>query len=78
MANASFNNLGKPHYSTVFNWAKSLAGMVPLVTLGTYLGAAAGGLAGFGAANVIFGLIAALAARKLIVGVADRPSQGST
>ena len=74
VANASFNNLGKPHYSTVFNWSKSLAGMVPLVTLGTYLGAAEGGLAGFGAANVIFGLIAALAARKLIVGVPDRAS----
>lgn len=66
VANASFNNLGKPHYSAVFNWAKSLAGMIPLVSLGTYYGAAAGGLVGLGAANVVFGVLAALAARKLI------------
>lgn len=70
VANASFNNLGKPHYSTVFNWAKSLAGMIPLVSLGTYFGAAAGGLVGLGAANVVFGLVAALAARKLITSTA--------
>lgn len=68
VANASFNNLGAPHYSTLFNWAKSLIGMVPLVSLGTWIGAAQGGLAGFGAANVIFGLVAILAARRLILG----------
>lgn len=72
VANASFNNLGKPQYSTLFNWAKSVVGMVPLVTLGTWLGAAQGGLAGLGAANVIFGLAAAIAARRLIVNVAHR------
>ncbi len=66
VANASFNNLGKPHYSTGFNWAKSLIGMVPLVTLGTWIGAAQGGLAGMAAANVVFGVVSALAARSLI------------
>ncbi|MCP5080337.1 MAG: MATE family efflux transporter [Alphaproteobacteria bacterium] len=72
VANASFNNLGKAQYSTIFNWAKSLVGMVPLVTLGTWLGAAQGGLAGLGAANIIFGLMAAFAARRLILGVFER------
>ena len=66
VANASFNNLGKPTYSTGFNWGKSLLGLVPLVTLGTWLGAAQGGLAGMAAANVLFGIVATLAALRLI------------
>lgn len=66
VSNASFNNLGKPHYSTGFNWAKSLIGLVPLVTVGTWIGAAQGGLAGMAAANVVFGVVSALAARSLI------------
>ncbi|MEM8687100.1 MAG: MATE family efflux transporter [Pseudomonadota bacterium] len=66
VANASFNNLGKPTYSTGFNWAKSLLGLVPLVTLGTWLGAAQGGLAGMATANVLFGILATLAALRLI------------
>ncbi len=66
VANASFNNLGKPTYSTVFNWGKSVLGLVPLVTLGTWLGAAKGGLAGMAAANVLFGILATLAALSLM------------
>ncbi len=65
VANASFNNLGRAHYSTVFNWIKS-GGMIPLAALGAWLAGAEGVLYGMGAANVLFGAIAAYFGYRLI------------
>ena len=66
MANASFNNLGKPHYSTLFNWTKTVIGIGPLVTAGAWFAGAEGVLAGMGAANTIFGLAAVVYGYRLI------------
>lgn len=66
VANASFNNLGKPHYSTTFNWAKTLVGIIPLATAGAWVWGAEGVMLGMGAANAIFGLAAVLYGYRLI------------
>ena len=57
VANASFNNLGKPHYSTIFNWLKT-AGLIPLTAAGAWLAGAGGVILSTGAANILFGLVA--------------------
>ena len=63
---AAFNNLGRPHYSTLFNWARTLLGIVPLVAIGAWAGEAAGVIAGLGAANVLFGALTVLSSYVII------------
>lgn len=59
VANAAFNNLGHPFFSTGFNWGRVLLGTLPLVMLarhhgaGWVLGAQAGAGVVFGSAAVI-------------------------
>ncbi|MEM7427757.1 MAG: MATE family efflux transporter [Pseudomonadota bacterium] len=65
VANASFNNLGRPHYSTLFNWSKSL-GMAPLAAGGALLAGAEGVLYGMGAANVLLGAASVYFGYRLI------------
>lgn len=57
VANASFNNLGFPIASTVFNWGKATLGTIPFAVLGAKLWGAEGALAGQGAGAVLFGII---------------------
>lgn len=58
VANAAFNNLGHPFYSTVINWGRNTLGIVPLVWLGAQLWGAAGVLIGQAAGGVIFAALA--------------------
>jgi len=58
IANASFNNLGHPFYSTVLNWGRHTLGTIPLVMLGAWLFDAPGVLIGQAVGGLIFGLIA--------------------
>ncbi len=58
VANASFNNLGKPHWSTLSNWAKATLGTVPFVYYGALWHGAAGALIGMGLGSLVFGVIA--------------------
>lgn len=55
VANAAFNNLGHPFYSTWINWGRHTAGTIPLVMLGGWLFGAPGVLIGQAAGGVIFG-----------------------
>ena len=66
VANAAFNNLGAPHYSTLFNWSRATLGTIPLVSLGAELFGAAGVIAGnlFGA--MIFGSAAVITCYRFI------------
>jgi putative MATE family efflux protein len=57
VANASFNNLGFPIASTLFNWGKATLGTIPFAMLGAYLWGAEGALAGQGLGGVLFGVI---------------------
>lgn len=55
VANAAFNNLGYPVYSTVFNWGRATLGVIPFVWIGQQWGPE-GILAGWGLGGVIFGV----------------------
>ena len=64
IANAAFNNLNHPFYSTWLNWGRHTLGTIPFVLLGAAWFGAPGVLIGQAAGGVIFGLLAwALAAR---------------
>ncbi len=66
VANATFNNLGHPFYSTFLNWGRNTVGMVPLVYLGSAMVGAQGVLLGQALAGVIFGILAWMLARRVI------------
>ena len=66
VANAAFNNLGHPFYSTWMNWGRNTAAMIPFVWLGAYLYGAPGVLIGQSLAGVVFGGVAWAVARRVI------------
>ena len=66
VANATFNNLGHPFYSTFLNWGRNTVGLMPLVLLGAGMMGAQGVLIGQALAGVIFGLLAWWLARRVI------------
>ncbi len=71
VSNAAFNNLGRAHYSTAFNWAKATIGTVPFVAAGAMVWGAPGVLAGQAVGHVIFGLASFLTGRQLITKLAQ-------
>lgn len=58
VANASFNNLGYPLFSTAFNWGRATLGVVPFAWLGAALAGPQGVLAGVGLGAIGFGVAA--------------------
>jgi putative MATE family efflux protein len=62
VAQAAFNNLGRPHWSTVVNWGRATIGTVPFLHVGAMLAGAAGMLVGSALGAVIFGIAAVVAA----------------
>ena len=62
VANAAFNNLGFPFYSTGFNWARATIGTIPFAYLGARLAGPEGAIAGVGLGFVGFGLAAVVTA----------------
>jgi putative MATE family efflux protein len=72
IASAAFNNLGKPRYSTVLNWARSTLGVIPFVSLGAAWYGAEGALAGSGLGVVVFGIVALLWSYRVIGNVVAR------
>jgi MATE family, multidrug efflux pump len=82
VANAAFNNLGFPTWSTLFNWGRATLGTIPFVAIGaSYLGAE-GALAGQAAGQTVFGIAAMLVCYRVVrrmasaveVGPAERPA----
>jgi putative MATE family efflux protein len=66
VANASFNNLGHPGWSTLVNWGRHTLGTWPFAIAGGALGGAAGVLIGQALGGVVFaGLAWALALRLM-------------
>ncbi|MEZ9328790.1 MATE family efflux transporter [Vibrio breoganii] len=63
VANTSFNNLGKPLYSTALNVGKATVGTIPFVYIGSAWFGALGVLYGQAVGNIVFGLIALAALR---------------
>ncbi len=66
VANAAFNNLGRPFYSTWVNWGRHTLGTMPLVALCAWAFGAPGVLIGQALGGVVFGTVAFLLARKVI------------
>ncbi len=57
VANASFNNLGKPQLSAKLNWGRATIGTVPFVMAGAHFFGAAGVIAGNMVGAVLFGVL---------------------
>lgn len=75
VANAAFNTLGRPHYSTALNWGRATLGTVPLVQAGAVLAGATGVLAGSVLGGVIFGILAVWLAYRWIDQLATRSNR---
>jgi putative MATE family efflux protein len=73
LANASFNNLGFPVLSTLFNWGRATLGTVPFAVLGARLGGPEGALIGVTAGAVLFGVAAIATAFWTIDRLERRP-----
>jgi len=66
VSNAVFNNLGKPHYSTVMNWLKATVGTIPFVYFGSVYWGAPGILIGQAIGNIVFGFISFFAVKYFV------------
>ena len=58
VANAAFNNLGRPVLSASFNWARATLGTIPFVTIGAAHYGPEGGYIGLVAGAALFGCLA--------------------
>jgi Na+-driven multidrug efflux pump len=75
VANAAFNNLGRPIWATMANWARDGGLMAPLAFgLGAVF-AAPGVIAGQAAANVLAGVLAAWVGWRFVSGGLDRAAR---
>jgi putative MATE family efflux protein len=74
-ANAAFNNLGYPLYSTFFNWGRATLGTVPFAWVGAQWRGYEGALAGLALGSVAFGVAAAVVAVRTIVALERKTHQ---
>ena len=66
VANAAFNNLGFPTWSSVFNWGRATVGTVPFVWFGATQYGPEGVLAGQAAGAVVFGIASIIVALRVV------------
>jgi len=71
VASAAFNNLGRPHYSTGFAWARATLGTIPFVYYGGQWYGAPGALTGYMLGSVVMGGLAVVACYRLIAALAE-------
>jgi putative MATE family efflux protein len=77
VSNAAFNNLGRPHYATVFNWGRATLGtMLPVSIAGPIFGAY-GVLAGQVLGGMTFGVLAAAACYLYISRMEQQAQMGA-
>jgi Na+-driven multidrug efflux pump len=72
VANAAFNNLGFPIFSTLFNWGRATLGTIPFVTYGALQAGPQGGLVGMIAGAALFGVLAVTTAYWAVRRMAKR------
>lgn len=78
IANASFNNLGKPMYATTSNALKATLGTIPFVYFGAQWGDAAGVIIGQALGGMITAIIAVWVAFRLIKRIEAQASQSAS
>jgi putative MATE family efflux protein len=66
VANAAFNNLGRPKLSTYVNWAKATIGTIPFAIVGGRLAGPEGIISGIAVGSVIFGVASVVMAFKIV------------
>ncbi|MDQ2091539.1 MATE family efflux transporter [Marimonas arenosa] len=76
VANAAFNNLGRPFLSTWVNWGRHTLGTVPFVMAGAALVGAPGVLIGQAVGGIVFGALAWLLARRIMARERGRAAPG--
>ena len=72
VANAAFNNLGFPTWSTLFNWGRATLGTVPFVWIGGRYFGAEGVIAGQALGGVVFGIAAVVVCYRAVGNLATR------
>ncbi len=72
VANAVFNNLGFPLYSTMFNWGRATLGTLPFAAVGAQYFGPNAALLGLALGALVFGGAALITAYRLIAQLADR------
>jgi putative MATE family efflux protein len=77
VANAAFNNLGRPLWSTAFNWGRATLGTIPFAWWGARYGPI-GVLVGATLGSAVFGSLALLMAFRLTARLAPRDAQAAT
>ncbi|MGE0210817.1 MAG: MATE family efflux transporter [Parvibaculaceae bacterium] len=77
VAQAAFNNLGRPHWSTIAGWGRATIGTIPFIHVGGLLAGAEGVLVGSAAGSVLFGFLAAATAYWLVHSLARSPHPGA-
>lgn len=65
VSNATFNNLGHPKLSMLFNWCRATLGTIPLAWIGSHYGAT-GVLMGPAFGGVVFGTVATVVAFRIV------------
>lgn len=75
VANASYNNLGHPFYSTWVNWGRNTLGVFPFVYLGAQVWGAGGVLIGQMAGGVAVAIVSYLLAQR-VMRIAERGAVG--
>ena len=66
VVNAVFNTLGRPHYATALNWARTTVGTIPFAIVGGQLAGASGVLSGYMLGAVPIGILAVILCRGYI------------
>ncbi|NEU11997.1 MATE family efflux transporter [Methylobacterium sp. BTF04] len=66
LANAAFNNLGFPFYSTALNWGRATLGTVPPALIGAHFYGPRGVIAGIGLGSILFGIAGILLAFRTV------------
>jgi putative MATE family efflux protein len=66
VANATFNNLGRPKLSTWFNWGKATLGTIPFALVGAKIGGPEGILAGTAIGGIVFGIASVAVAYRIV------------
>jgi Na+-driven multidrug efflux pump len=81
IANAAFNNLNRPTWSTWLNWGKNTVGVAPFVWAGAHFAGAPGVLVGQAIGGIFFAVLGVWLGFRLIdryaAGLAD-PGKGSS